>query len=65
MLNKMERFSYVGSPLFFGVVLLVCGILTALFNPERLHGLLLICTGLICVSFYAVCALLARILEQK
>ena len=64
-LSKMERFSYVGSPWFFGMVLTVCGIIISFMRPTAFQGIMLVCAGLVCVSIYCVCALLARILEKE
>lgn len=64
-LKKSDKLSYVGAPFFFGMVLVICGTYISLTFPERLHGILLICSGLICMSLYCVCALLAKIIEKK
>ena len=62
-LTKFEKLTYVGGPWFFGIVIIICGIIVSIANPERLRGILLICSGLICMSLYCVCALLAKIIK--
>ena len=64
-LTRLERISYVGGPWFLGIALIVCGIIVANADPAKLHGILLICTGLLCMCLYSVCALLARIIIAK
>ena len=64
-LTKLEKITYLGCPWFFGVVLVVCGIFVTGANATGLQGILLICTGLLCMSLYCVCALLAKIIAAK
>lgn len=59
-LTKLEKFSYVGSSLFFGLVLIVSGLVASTTDPERVHGIVMICSGLICTSLYGICSLLAK-----
>jgi hypothetical protein len=63
-LSKMEKLSYVGSPWFFGMVLTICGIIISFMRPVSFQGIALICAGLVCISIYCICALLARIVEK-
>ena len=63
-LSKMEKLTYAGSPFFFGIVLIACGIFVSKAAPEMVHGTVLICSGLICMSFYCVCALLVKMIEK-
>lgn len=63
-LSKMDKLVYVGAPWFFGVILTVLGIYVSKIAPEKLHGIIMICTGLVCVSLYCVCALLSKIAEK-
>lgn len=62
-MKKFEKLIYVGCPWFFGTVLILCGLIVT--SNAKLEGLLLICTGLICVSLYCVCSILAKIVESK
>ena len=64
-LTKLEKISYVGGPWFFGVTLIICGIIVTNINPASFQGVLLICSGLLCMSIYCVCALLAKIISSK
>ncbi len=64
-MKKFEKLVYVGCPWFFGVVLITCGLIVQSGTQTKLHGLLLICTGLICMSIYCVCSLLAKSIENK
>ena len=64
-MKKFEKLVYVGCPWFFGAVLTVCGLIVQNGNQTKLDGLLLICTGLICMSIYCVCSILAKIIENK
>jgi uncharacterized membrane protein YesL len=64
-LTKFEKINYIGGPFLFGIVLIVCGIIITNTNPGVVHGILLICTGLLCMSLYCVCALLAKIVAAR
>ena len=64
-MTKFEKLTLVGAPWFFGIVMTVCGAIVQIAAPDRLHGMLLICSGLICMSIYCVCSLLAKIIESK
>jgi len=64
-MTKFEKLVYVGCPWFFGVVLIACGLIISTNPQAKLHGLLLKCTGLICMSFYCVCSILVKIVENK
>ena len=63
-LTKGEKISFVYSPLFFGMVLVICGWYSALTNPRLPQGITMIGAGLICVSLYCVASLLAKLLEK-
>jgi len=63
-LKKSEKLSYVGGPFLFSIVLIICGIIVSKAAPERLHGIVLICSGLICMSLYCVCGLLAKMVDS-
>lgn len=64
-LTKLEKLVYIGCPWFFGIVLIICGIFVASYRADTLIGMLLICSGLICMSLYCVAALLAKVIEVK
>jgi len=63
-MKKMERLTYLGAPWFFAIVMIICGIIVSNARPEKLHGIILICSGLICMSLFCVCALLAKIVDN-
>ena len=63
-MGKFEKFVYLGSPWLFGVVLTISGIFAAKETANKLPGVIMICSGLLCISFYCVCALLAKIAEK-
>jgi len=64
-MKKLEKLIFIGCPWFFGIILIVLGLVVQVNTPEQLHGLLLICTGLLCMSLYCVCSILSRIAEKK
>jgi galactitol-specific phosphotransferase system IIC component len=64
-MKRLEKLIFIGCPWFFSIVLIVLGLIVQVNVPEQLHGLLLICTGLICMSLYCVCSILSRIAEKK
>lgn len=64
-LTKFEKLIYVGCPWLFGIVTIISGIIVTRANPERLHGMLLICSGLICMSLFCICALLTKIITSR
>ena len=64
-LTKLEQISCLIAPCFFGIVLIICGIIVTYKDPIRIHGIMLVCSGLICMSLYCVCLLLAKIIDKK
>ena len=64
-LTKIEKLVYVGCSWFFGMVMIISGMITSRANPLSLHGVILICSGLICMSLYCVCALIAKSTDEK
>ena len=62
-LKSHEKFSYLWAPWIFALVLTIFGIIVNSSNPAGLHGVLLICSGLICMSLFSVCSLLVKSLE--
>lgn len=63
-LPKIEKMLLLSCPWFFGMVLIVSGIVTALTKTEQFLTLLLVCSGLTCISIYCVCVLLMKIIEK-
>ncbi|MFH1578130.1 MAG: hypothetical protein ABIC18_03555 [Candidatus Omnitrophota bacterium] len=64
-LTKLDRFSYVICPLLFALVMIISGIFTTNVDPTRPHGVILICAGLLGMSLYCICGLLAKIIDAK
>lgn len=62
-MKNFERLVLVGIPWFFGIILLIAGILLSILSEQPSISTLLICTGLICMSLYCVCSLLAKIVQ--
>ena len=65
VLTKPERKTYVGCPWFFGMVMIVCGTYVSFFKPQMPQAIILISSGLICLSIYCICALLVKLIESK
>ena len=63
-MSTFEKLVYVGCPWFFGMVLVVVALLNA-SEMETTNVLLVICSGLICMSLFCVCSLLVKIVENK
>ena len=63
-MSKFEKLVYVGCPWFFGMVLVVVALLNA-SEMETANVLLVVCSGLICMSLFCVCSLLVKIIENK
>jgi len=63
-MSKFEKLVYAGCPFFFGMVLVVVALLNA-SEMEDINVLLVICSGLICMSLFCVCSLLVKIVENK
>lgn len=63
-MRKTEKLILVGYPFFLGLFCVICGTIASLSHPEKLQGAILICTGIICISVYCVCSILARIAEK-
>lgn len=65
-MSKIEKLVIAGSPFFFGMVLLIGGLIMRISGPEqRVYALMAICTGFICLSIASVCVILVKILEGK
>jgi hypothetical protein len=63
-LTKFEKFVVLGSPWLFGVVLIASGLYSNYKGGNSLTNLLIILTGLICICFYCIAFLLAKIIEK-
>ncbi|MFH1654518.1 MAG: hypothetical protein ABIE74_10775 [Pseudomonadota bacterium] len=64
-LSKHDKLIYLGAPWLFGIVLILAGIVVSYTNPYRLHGMLMVCTGMICMSIYCVCGLITKATGRK
>jgi predicted benzoate:H+ symporter BenE len=77
-LTPLEKTVYVGAPWVFGVVLTLSGIVATLSNivstvprteqviaTSQLHGIALICSGLICTSLFCLCSIVIKNMETK
>jgi galactitol-specific phosphotransferase system IIC component len=63
-MSKIEKLLNVGTPFFFGMVLIVCGLIMRSSPEKTLYALMAICTGFICLSICCVCSILIKILEK-
>ena len=64
-MNKVEYFAFVTYPFIFGLVLIFIGIYGINQKPELTHGIIVLCSGFICVCFFGANSILAKILENK
>ena len=64
-MNKIEKFAFITCPLLFGLVLVLIGMYATKQRPDLSHGIIMICSGLICVCLFAISSLLAKIIEIK
>lgn len=64
-MTKIEKLVYVGCPWLFGMILVLCGIYLSFATIRKFIAFLAIGFGLICMSLYCVCALLAKMTEKK
>jgi len=64
-MTKMEKFSYIACPMIFGLALIFIGMYAIKQRPELPHGIIMICSGLICICLYSVSSLLSKIIENK
>jgi len=77
-LTPLEKTVYVGAPWVFGVVLTLSGIIATLTNiaskvprteeviaTAQLHGIALICSGLLCTSLFCLCSIVVKNMESK
>jgi len=63
-MDRADRITRVGTPFVFGMLLIISGIVFLFIKPELAHGVYLIGAGLVCVSLYCTCSLLAKIIEK-
>ena len=63
-MKKSERFAFLACPMIFGLVLIFIGMYAIKQKPELPHGIIMICSGLICMCFYTVNSLLAKIINK-
>ena len=60
LLSRFEKLVYLGCPWLFGMVLIVCGLVVTGKGSGGIQGLMLICSGLIAMSIFCLCALVAK-----
>ena len=58
-----KRIAYWG-PWFLGLAMTVVGIQVGLKAPAKLHGVVMVCTGMICMSLFCVCTFLSHIVDR-
>jgi hypothetical protein len=63
-LTKFEKTVLIACPWFFGMVLIIAGISSALTSAEKFIVLLLTASGLICMSLFCACVLLLKLVEK-
>jgi len=63
-MKEIERTIMVLFPLLLSLVLIFLGAFVTYKKPDTLHGIIIICTGLICSCFYPVCSLVAKLIEK-
>jgi hypothetical protein len=64
-MSKVEQFAFITCPMIFGLVQVFIGIYATNQKPEMPHGIILICSGLICMCFYGVNSMLGKLFEKK
>ena len=64
-LTKLERLIFLGCPWLFGMVMVISGIALRRSSTDKLLSILLVCSGLVCMSLYCVCALIVKIIEKR
>ncbi len=63
-LRKIDRIVLVNCPLFFGLVLLLSAIMISKYQKGTIHEIIMIASGLVCVSIYCLTSLLAKLIEK-
>ncbi|MCF7878838.1 MAG: hypothetical protein K9L95_05165 [Candidatus Omnitrophica bacterium] len=63
-LSKFEKMVFLGSPWFFGVALIASGLYSSYKTGNSLINFIIILSGLICICFYCIAALLAKLIEK-
>lgn len=61
-LSKLEKITYVGCPWLFGVIYVIVALLTK--SKDTLATVIIGGTGLILISLFCVCSLLAKIVDK-
>ena len=64
VLRKIDKIVLVNCPLFFGLVLLLTAIMISRHQAGTIHELIMISSGLICVSIYCISSLLVRLIQK-
>ncbi|HEX9934752.1 MAG TPA: hypothetical protein VGB38_06095 [bacterium] len=64
-MTKVERFAFVTCPFLFGMVLIFIGMVATKKRPDLAQGIILICSGIICVCLFAISSLLAKLIEKR
>ncbi|MBL7197794.1 MAG: hypothetical protein ISS47_06815 [Candidatus Omnitrophica bacterium] len=64
-LPRFEKLIFFGCPWLFGMVMIISGIAVRRSSTNKLLSILLVCSGLICMSLYCVCALIVKIIEKR
>jgi hypothetical protein len=64
-MKKFEKFVCLFSPLFFGLIFGFIGMYATKNKPELPQGIIMMCTGLICICFYIISFLLVKLIEKE
>jgi hypothetical protein len=64
-MSKVEKFAFITCPMIFGLVLVFIGMYGTNRKPELPQGIIMICSGLICMCFYGVNSMLCKLVEKK
>jgi hypothetical protein len=60
-MNKKEKISYLITPVFIGVCLIITGTIITIKLPTQLNGTIMTCTGLICIVLSLIMDLLLKL----
>ena len=63
-MSKVEQFAFITCPMIFGLVLIFIGVYATNKNPELPQGIIMICSGLICLCLYGVCSILSKLVGK-
>ncbi len=64
-MTKGQTQAYLLTPMLIGFVLCAMGVYVSQAKPEMLHGIVLICTGLIAIILGTLMSLLIRLHSDK